>query len=124
MFRSFLPFGLVEILAGAGCLRRVVGGLGGCLQTQLRVLLGYSSINHNGWLVVSSLYSPIGCVYYYCFYCFAVVVVFYLVGHLELGNLKRVCGSFRLFDVKFIGVLIIVLVRLAGLPPTVGFAIK
>lgn len=39
---------MTGILVIVGCLGRVVGGLGGFLQTQLRVLLGYSSIRHRG----------------------------------------------------------------------------
>lgn len=43
--------GLVEgffvlVLTVIGCLGRVVGGLGGLRQTQVRALLGYSTINH------------------------------------------------------------------------------
>lgn len=39
---------IVWVLVLAGCVGRLVGGLGGFLQTQFRVLLGYSSINHRG----------------------------------------------------------------------------
>lgn len=44
----FLAREFSNVLLLVGCLGRLVGGLGGFLQTQLRVLLGYSSINHGG----------------------------------------------------------------------------
>lgn len=37
-----------QALLVRGSLRRVIGGLGGFSQTQIRVLLGYSSIGHTG----------------------------------------------------------------------------
>lgn len=48
MIISFVEGVIISVLVVRGCLRSVVGGLGGFSQRQFRVLLGYSTIGHSG----------------------------------------------------------------------------
>lgn len=120
----FVIGGVSRVLMVVGCLGRVVGGVGGFFQTQVRVLLGYSSINHGGWLIVGRVYGPVGCVCYFLIYGFLVGLLFYLLRVVELVNFEVLVKGFRVFSVKFLGLLVLLLVRLAGLPPMLGFAMK
>lgn len=121
---SFVEDKITGVLVIVGCLGSVVGGLGGFLQTQLRVLLGYSSIRHRGWLVAGGIYRFSRVVFYFVVYSLIAVILFYMLYVVELDSYLRLAKGFRLLDVKFLGVLALLLVTLAGLPPTAGFAMK
>lgn len=45
---TFIEGPIMQVLIVSGCMGRLVGGLGGFAQTQVRAILGYSSINHSG----------------------------------------------------------------------------
>lgn len=109
---------LVQVLLVSGCLGRLVGGIGGFAQTQIRALLGYSSIGHGGWLIVGGLNSVVGGVFYFIMYFFIMAFLFYLLSIIELRRCRSLKGSRYLW---FLG---LGFLTLAGLPPRVGFSMK
>lgn len=115
---------IVKILVAFSCLGRVVGGLGGFLQTQLRILLGYSSIGHSGWIVAGGIYSVTCCICYFIIYTIISVILFFVLRVVEVVRYSSLRKSYSLVDVKLLRVLVFLLVSLAGLPPTLGFAMK
>lgn len=70
------------------------------------------------------LCSPVSCVCYFFIYSFIVGMLFFLLRFIEFRNFRRLGKGFRVFEIKFLRFLVLLLVSLAGLPPTVGFAIK
>lgn len=124
IFINFVDGGIVGVLVVVGCAGSLVGGLGGFLQTQLRILLGYSSINHRGWLIVGRIYRVVRVLCYFVIYSIIVGFMFYVLSYVELGRYENLSKGFGVIDVKFLGFLVVLLITLAGLPPTLGFAIK
>lgn len=121
---SFVEGKIVGLLVFIGCLGRLIGGLGGFLQTQLRVLLGYSSIGHSGWLIAGGIYSSVSSICYFLIYRRISVILFYVLRVAEIRRYLSLSKGYRVMRVKYLGILVLLLVRLAGLPPTLGFAIK
>lgn len=108
----------------AGCVARLVGGFGGICQTQVRGLLAYSSINHMGWLVVGGVFRVVGAVVYFVLYAVIMGLLFYFLAVFEVGNYLILLKGVRGVRVKQLLILSILLITLAGLPPTIGFSMK
>lgn len=107
---------LLLLLGGLGSL---IGGLGGLNQTQLRVLLAYSSIGHIGWIVVAILSSFSTLFYYYLIYSF---ITLRIIGILIYIPRKRVrLRNFSIFPLYIILIISILFISLGGLPPFLGF---
>lgn len=115
---------LKGLLIWTGCVGRVVGGVGGICQTQVRSLLGYSSITHNGWLIVGGIIRVVGAVLYFVIYGLINCFLFYYLYVVEVRNYCSLLKNFSGVRVKQLLVLRLLLMRLAGLPPTVGFSMK
>lgn len=115
---------LVRVIVGLGCLGSLVGGLGGMRQTQVRALVAYSSIRHGGWLAVGGIYTVVGMAMYFFLYSFIRLMLFYYLSLAEAGSYCGLLKGFSGVAVKDLQLLGLMLVTLAGLPPTVGFAIK
>ena len=97
------------------------GGLGGINQTQLRALLGYSSIAHLGWMLIASTVNLSLLITYLFFYTFITGIVFvalWVVGRKDRNSLQGFGGSKRNIGI------IVLLLSLAGLPPLMGFIPK
>lgn len=121
---SFVEGIMGQALLVRGGFSSVIGGLGGFPQTQIRVLLGYSSIGHMGWLVAGGVYRILRAVIYFLLYAVIRRFLFYFLSVVRITSYKRVCkifGTVRIDYLLFLGILIL---RLAGLPPTIGFSIK
>jgi NADH-ubiquinone oxidoreductase chain 2 len=101
------------------CLRALVGGLGGINQTQMRVLLAYSSIGHMGWMFARIIYSFRLFLVYFLVYRLINISIILLIDFtsLKITNLIRVKGL-RIF---IIVILCFLFLSLAGLPPFLGF---
>ena len=73
---------------------------------------------------MGGVYRPGNCVCYFMIYFFIVSLMFCLLNMMDLENFSLLTKGFSVFDIKFLGFLVVSLIRLAGLPPTIGFAMK
>lgn len=121
---SFIGGFLMQVLMVSGCLGRMVGGLGGFAQTQVRSLLGYSSIGHGGWLVVGGIFRFLGVVVYLLLYSIVRGFLFCLLSAVEARSYGRLSKGFRGMKAKYLWLLRLGFLTLAGLPPGVGFSMK
>merc|ERR1712117_243982 len=95
------------------------GGVGGLNQTQIRVLLAYSSIGHIGWILVCVIFSY--SIFFIYFFVYRVVnlgimicINFYSLKGVSVLNIGGVSYIYSVF-------LILIFLSLAGLPPFLGF---
>lgn len=107
-----------------GCLGSLVGGLGGMRQTEVRRLLGYSSINHSGWIVAGIIFSVFSFVIYFVVYALVRIFLFYQLSSIEVNRYSSLLSGFGLRGGRELVTLRLLILTLAGLPPTIGFSIK
>nr|YP_010303571.1 NADH dehydrogenase subunit 2 [Quasilineus sinicus]QXO02043.1 NADH dehydrogenase subunit 2 [Quasilineus sinicus] len=99
------------------CFSSLVGGIGGVGQVQLRILMGYSSINHLGWMIGLFVCSLLGGFCYYFFYFFISLLIFFVLSGSGFWRVSQISCGVGLFA-------LIGLVSLGGLPPLSGFVPK
>jgi len=103
-----------------GVLSRVVGGIGGLNQTQFRPLLGYSSIGHMGWILVSiRVSSGVRFIYFFIYILISVCLMwlFFYSGDYSFSS-KASIFQFSFFTFfLFLGLFL----SLGGVPPFTGF---
>lgn len=101
-----------------------VGGWGGCLQSDLRTLIAYSSVSHLGW-IISVLNTPykIFSITYFIFYVLLILPIFII---LIMINVKKLSSLFRLrkIPLSYLLRLMLLLLSLGGVPPISGFLPK
>lgn len=103
-----------------GVSRALVGGLGGLNQTQLRSLIGYSSINHIGWIIRVSLVSLYFSVFYLFVYLLNVVLIFWFISKIDINKFFSVSLATKDGQIKK-SIFYLCLLSLGGLPPLLGF---
>jgi len=127
-----LPIPLEKVLWVMTALTLLIGNLAALKQTNFKRLLAYSAIAHSGFIMLAMLsqhYSSASVLLYYTFvYSLATVplfIIFILVKRASDG-LEELSAFRGLFKEKpWIAVLItILLMSLAGIPPTAGFMAK
>nr|YP_010241791.1 NADH dehydrogenase subunit 2 [Varicospira cancellata]QTI82479.1 NADH dehydrogenase subunit 2 [Varicospira cancellata] len=109
---------LVSLMAAGSAM---MGGLGGINQTQIRAILGYSSINHLGWIVFSSLYSDWMMKTYLLIYIIISICIFTSLWYSNINNVK---GLAKLKKNKLEMMIMLMLLSLSGMPPMLGFIPK
>lgn len=119
--RYMFWFALFIRLVGAGS--RMVGGAGGIGQTQVRVLLAYSSIGHLGWIIFSIVFRRVAAKVYFFIYVLISVGIFLNLWTLDAKNMINIKSFNQKFNVDVVNVLVL-LISLAGLPPLLGFVSK
>nr|QGQ56388.1 NADH dehydrogenase subunit 2 [Pseudachorutes palmiensis] len=116
---SFLTNKLVEVSI---MISAVVGGLGALNQTDLKLLLTYSSIAHSAWMLSIIYINELVWILYFISYIFIILSTLYLFLKLQISNLtlfqliKMPSNLKLMFLLNFFS--------LAGLPPLLGFIIK
>uniref|UniRef100_A0AAU7E4D0 NADH-ubiquinone oxidoreductase chain 2 n=1 Tax=Protankyra bidentata TaxID=2904677 RepID=A0AAU7E4D0_9ECHN len=105
-----------------GSLSVLVGGWGGLNQTQVRKILGFSSISFMGWIFCSVVCGPIVVFSLFIIYFFvsgALFLVFNFTRLFSLSMISKVSGN-----PVFMGLLVCGIISLGGLPPFSGFILK
>lgn len=111
--------GLGPILIIVVVITTYVGGVGGLNQSSLRKLMAYSSINHLGWLIISSYFGIKFLTIYFFIYMatnICLVMVINIGGFYYLSQMYYYRGSR--------GNIFVILVNwlsFGGLPPFIGF---
>lgn len=101
---------------------RLLGGLGGINQTQVRALLAYSSIGHLGWIIFAGIHRTWAMGLYFGIYVLISFCIFVSLWFIDLKFTKNLVGVLSLSYSALI--VIIILLSLGGLPPMLGFISK
>ncbi len=127
---SVLPAQYFPILGGIALISITMGNAAALWQTNARRLLAYSSIAQAGYLVIGvAAYSRFGfetATFYTASYVVINMASFFLIDLLQPKATTEL-SAFEGLGKKNIwvsGVLIVIMIALAGLPPTVGFTAK
>lgn len=108
-----------RFLLALGGLGSLIGGVGGINQSQIRVLIAYSSIGHIGWILVGLTFSfCIFCVYYVIY----AITSSSLILFLKIYTQKNV-GLSRFSHISPFTIFVFgsLLLSLGGIPPFLGF---
>ena len=103
----------------AGAIGSLIGGLGGLNQSQIRVLLAYSSVGHLGWIFIAIIESLELVLQYYIIYR---IINLSIIGFLhfiptDLVNFR----SYGFLPTSCSIYFCIIFLSLGGLPPFIGF---
>lgn len=101
---------------------RLIGGVGGINQTQLRALVAYSSIGHLGWILYAVLHRSWAIKSYFSIYVVISICIFVRLWYRNLNTMKRM--NARLANLLSINRVLLMFLSLGGLPPLLGFISK
>ena len=119
MSRVLLIFTICILGAGS----RIVGGLGGLNQTQIRALIAYSSIGHIGWILFGLCSRERAVKIYFFIYVRISFCIFISLWALDATNIK-ILGSLSNRESLGAFSFLFILLSLGGLPPLLGFISK
>ncbi|TLU98173.1 NADH-quinone oxidoreductase subunit N [Dyadobacter luticola] len=129
-FAGILPAQYFPVLGGIALISMTIGNVAALWQTNARRLLAYSSIAQAGYLLVGvAAYSRFGfesAVFYTAVYLVVNLAAFFLIDLLSPRtetNLSDYEGLGK-HSIWISGILTIIMIALAGLPPTAGFTSK
>nr|YP_010584304.1 NADH dehydrogenase subunit 2 [Cyclopterus lumpus]QHI42884.1 NADH dehydrogenase subunit 2 [Cyclopterus lumpus]UZU69161.1 NADH dehydrogenase subunit 2 [Cyclopterus lumpus] len=111
------------LLVVLGLTSTLVGGWGGLNQTQLRKILGYSSIAHLGWMVLVLQFSPsltLLTLFIYIIMTLSTFLVFKLNNSTNINTLATSWAKAP----ALVALAPLMLLSLGGLPPLTGFMPK
>lgn len=127
---SIMPGQFLPIIGGMGLVSMTIGNISALWQTNARRLLAYSSIAQAGYLIVGVVaYSQFGfesAVFYTAGYLILNMAAFFLIDLLNPDSETKLSDFEGLgkTNMWISGILTVIMVGLAGLPPTVGFTSK
>ena len=111
---------LITVIATRNVL---VGSLGGLNQTQIRPLLAYSSIRHIGWIIIVRPFSRIIASIYLFIYILLITPIMTIISQLNSRAIKNI-PLLKSTNSTSLLILFLLILALAGMPPTAGFLIK
>nr|ATL15896.1 NADH dehydrogenase subunit 2 [Rhacophorus catamitus] len=100
-----------------------ISGWGGINQTQLRKILGYSSIGHLGWMVLVLKFNPQLTELNFILYFLMTMAMFSVLIFTNSTNMTDISTSWTKTP-ALISFSLMILLSLAGLPPLTGFTPK
>nr|AAT91084.1 NADH dehydrogenase subunit 2 [Laimosemion lyricauda] len=106
-----IALGLTSILAG---------GWGGLNQTQLRKILGYSSIAHLGWMILTMQYSSQLALLTFMTYVLMTLSLFLTFNYIQSTTINALSTSWAKTPI-LLSLSPLLLLSLGGLPPLTGF---
>nr|BBM34967.1 NADH dehydrogenase subunit 2 [Rhodichthys regina] len=130
-WQKLAPFALImqiqptnsTLLIMLGLTSTLIGGWGGLNQTQLRKILGYSSIAHLGWMILIIQFSPsltLLTLFIYIIMTFSTFLVFKLNNSTNINTLAISSNKIPML----MTLTPLILMSLGGLPPLSGFMPK
>nr|YP_009483989.1 NADH dehydrogenase subunit 2 [Pomacea bridgesi]YP_009563679.1 NADH dehydrogenase subunit 2 [Pomacea diffusa]ART65952.1 NADH dehydrogenase subunit 2 [Pomacea bridgesi]QAX27150.1 NADH dehydrogenase subunit 2 [Pomacea diffusa] len=122
-FEAHYMFWLSMMVALLGAGSSMVGGVGGIGQTQIRVLLAYSSIGHLGWIMFSIMASELVTSMYFFIYVTISIGIFFSLWIVDMENMYNMKSFMQKSNVNVSSILVL-LISLGGLPPLLGFVSK
>nr|AAU13934.1 NADH dehydrogenase subunit 2 [Bothropolys sp. SP-2004] len=99
-----------------------IGAIGGYNQMMLRKILAYSSINHLGWLLTSTMMSEIFMLIYFTFYSILNLIIITMTNKWNINHLTQIPSQTPSKNLSM--TFITNLLSLGGLPPFLGFLPK
>nr|AAF03002.1 NADH dehydrogenase subunit II [Trigonectes rubromarginatus] len=118
-----LPTNNSMILTALGLLSILAGGWGGLNQTQLRKILGYSSVAHLGWMILVLEYMPALTFMAFIVYVILTFSMFLTFWYNKSGTINALSTSWT--KTPIISTMSpLILLSLGGLPPLSGFLPK
>lgn len=104
------------------CLSSLVGAIGGVNQTSTRKILAYSSINHIRWIVACAATSKKSWTVYIIIYSLIIVIISLIIHEYNIISINQI----NIFSTKNIDkiIIIIIIMRIGGIPPFIGFIPK
>nr|URX54474.1 NADH dehydrogenase subunit 2 [Neotermes sp. 8 AB-2022a] len=100
----------------------IVGALGGMNQTSLRKILTYSSINHTGWMLLTTTGGDNLWILYFMVYSLLTLTMTTITKTFNISFINQVMTGNSKSSIKFL--LFTTLLSLGGLPPFIGFLPK
>ncbi len=95
----------------------IVGGIGGQFQSKIRFILTFSSIGHSGWILAASIVNQyIAKTYLILYLIINSIIIIPLIIISTHSSIKNNSSAYLIIGV--------ILIRLSGIPPTLGFFIK
>nr|YP_009485747.1 NADH dehydrogenase subunit 2 [Reduvius gregoryi]ASK05195.1 NADH dehydrogenase subunit 2 [Reduvius gregoryi]AVZ00883.1 NADH dehydrogenase subunit 2 [Reduvius gregoryi] len=104
------------------CVTVLIGAIGGLNQTSIRKIMGYSSINHMGWMIASMKFHNEFWVKYLVIYSVIIALMIYMFNLYSAFYINQLTSNNPKFMEKLI--MIIQFLSLGGLPPFLGFLPK
>nr|YP_009485682.1 NADH dehydrogenase subunit 2 [Carbula sinica]AVZ00818.1 NADH dehydrogenase subunit 2 [Carbula sinica] len=99
----------------------MLGSIGGINQTSLRKLMGYSSINHLGWMLSINKYMNLWMIYF-IIYSMMTFMICYLFNNYKCYYINQL-NSLNLTSSEKIN-MFMMMMSMGGLPPFIGFLPK
>nr|QNM39313.1 NADH dehydrogenase subunit 2 [Macaca tonkeana] len=112
-----------HILLTLSTLSIMVGSWGGLNQTQLRKILGYSSITHVGWMMMTLVYNPTTTTLYLTMYIILTTTMFQIL-NLSMSTTTLMLARAWNKSTHLTPLTALTLMSLGGLPPLTGFLPK
>nr|YP_009485604.1 NADH dehydrogenase subunit 2 [Acanthaspis cincticrus]ASK05194.1 NADH dehydrogenase subunit 2 [Acanthaspis cincticrus]AVZ00740.1 NADH dehydrogenase subunit 2 [Acanthaspis cincticrus] len=103
-------------------LSTITGAIGGLNQTSLRKIMGYSSINHMGWMIACMKFSNELWMKYLVIYSIILMMMIYTFNTYSSYTINQFTSTMSSFMEK--SLIIILFMSLGGLPPFLGFLPK
>lgn len=123
LFHLDLPKSITTPIILISVINTLVGAINGLAQTQLRPLLAFSSIAHMGWIFSISPISTPAATGYLIAYIIIVAPILFLLLNGRVTSPKIIPTLKKLAPTQ-LGLVTLLLLNLAGLPPLGGFCLK